>query len=447
MATSSPDQPTAANTTMNQASASKRWSWPHLIITFIVSIIIVVLILVLLTYFKILPPQWFAPLLSTLGPAFGAIGAFVNATLSDKNFQQSFREWLTKRLFGDAGSKDGKSISTTSQAASQPNITINFSPNITNTNTNTATSTAGDSSTQQTSPATRQPVSGVTTATPTSSSEILFFPNMKLSGPKEFFGRAIERTQLLNRTRHGGCTSIVGPRRSGKTWLMTYLRLVAADRLGANYHIGYMSAALPSTATLAGFTREALIALGHPTHSLPGHLDLTLLEHFVGDKVAQKSTPILCIDEFGGLAHHPEFDLQFFEGLRAITEIGLGLVVLSKDPLIDLVSESTRTSPFFNVFLQLKLSPFERPDAEMFVQEKGVQAQFSEQDRAYLLAYAQTEKDQFPPLRLQLVGETLLNDKRAAITAGQHHYRPNELEYWQAFKTRVDAAYEGMVKS
>ncbi len=95
---------------------------------------------------------------------------------------------------------------------------------------------------------------------------------------------------------------------------MTYLRLVAAEELGANFRIGYMSAALPSSATIAGFTREALKALGHPPYSLPEHSDLTTLQKFVSDMVAQRSTPILCIDEFESLTHHSAFDLQFFKG-------------------------------------------------------------------------------------------------------------------------------------
>lgn len=369
----------------------------------------------------------------------------MNATLSDKNFQQSFRDWLTRLLFGGAGAKDDKGAGTTTQTSPQQGITINFSPTITN--TNTTTSSAVNPSVQQKSPVTWQPVGGATVANHPSSSEIIFYPNMKLTNPDEYYGRTIEREQLLSRTQHGSCTSIIGPRRSGKTWLMTYMRLVAADRLGTNFQIGYMSTTLPSTATIAGFTREALKALGHPQNSLPKNPDLTLLEHFVGDMLAQKRTPVLCIDEFEGLTHHPAFDHQFFEGLRAITEIGLGLVVLSKEPLIDLVSESTRTSPFFNVFLQLKLLPFERADAEKFLQKKGALAQFSQLDCDYLLACAQTEKDKFPPLRLQLVGGMLLNDKRAATTAGQHHYRPDDLEYWQAFKARVDEVYRGAVTS
>jgi len=435
MASAPQDQPTTAHSGQNQTRAGQRQFWLRLLITFFALILIAILILGLLIYFSIPLPQWFVPLLTTLSPIFAGIGAFVNTTLSDKDFQQSSRKWL----FSDTEEKTKDDKST-----AQPNITINVSPTITNTTTTTATSASNSSVQPPLANRVTQQQSAPRTIHAPASSASIFFVNMKLTNPAEFYGRVLERTQLLHRTRNGGCTSVVGPRRSGKTWLMTHLCLVAPERLGANFHIGSMSAALPSCATRAGFTGEALRALGYTPYSLPpAGSELALLEHCVRGMVAQKHTPVLCIDEFEGLTRHPEFDLQFFEGLRAITEIGLALIVLTKEPLIDVVSESTRTSPFFNVFLQLTLLPFDRTDAEQFVQHKGAQAQFTRQECAYLLAYAQSEREQFPPLRLQLVGETLLNEKRA----GQRQYRPNDPEYWQAFKQRVDVVYRGMVKS
>ncbi len=434
MASSPQDQPPATYSTQKQTRAGPRQFWVRLLITFFAIVLIAMLILELLIYFSVPLPHGFVPLLTTLSPIFAGIGAFVNATLSDKDFQQSSRKWL----FSDAAEKTKDDKNT-----AQSNITINVSPTITNTNTNTAMS-ASESAVQSplANRVTQQQAAPRTIQAP-SSSEPIFFVNMKLPDPTEFHGRMLERIQLLSRTRNGGCTSIVGPRRSGKTWLMSYLRLVARERHGPNFRIGYMSATLPSSATRAGFTGEALRALGHDSYSLPAAPDLALLEHVVKGMVAQNCTPVLCIDEFEGLTHHSEFNLQFFEGLRAITEVGLALVVLSKEPLIDLVSESTRTSPFFNVFLQLTLFPFDRTDAEQFVQRKGAQAQFTKQECAYLLACAQSEREQFPPLRLQLVGETLFNEKHT----DQHHYRPNDPEYWHAFQQRVDAAYRGVVKS
>jgi hypothetical protein len=458
MPTSSPDQPTMMNTSPRQAPASKRRLWLRLLITFITIVLIIFITLVLLTYTKILPPQWFVPLLATLAPIVGGIGAFVNTTLSDKDFQQALRKRLIGLLSDEVAdrtndNKDSKDA--TPQATSPSGITITVSPTITNTNIATSTADAAIESPKRDLP--HHPESAINRVSlpeiaqlpvrSLTSSDSIFFVGTKLTDPREFYGRAIERAQLLSRTRNGGCTSIIGPRRIGKSWLMTYLLMVAPQQLGTNFRIGSMNAALPSTATVAGFSLEALKALGSPFYALPPYPDLKLLENFVRDLVAQNHKPILCIDEFERLAHHAEFDLDFFEGLRAITEIGLGLVVLSQKPLIEIVGENTRTSPFFNVFLQLSLVPFDRDDAEIFWHEKGAQAQFTSQERTYARTCSQTADGQFPPLRLQLVGNMLLTEKYAADPVARQRYRPAEPEYWQTFRQRVDVAYGGMVKS
>jgi hypothetical protein len=148
---SSQDQPTPMNTPRNQIHASKRRFWLRLSISFAALVLLVIVILVLLTYFEILPPQWFVRLLASLVAVFGlSIGAFVKGTLSDKDFQQSFGSWLRKRLFGDGEGKtrDGKDASTSAQATAQPNITINVSPSITNTNTNAVTPATANTSVQ-----------------------------------------------------------------------------------------------------------------------------------------------------------------------------------------------------------------------------------------------------------------------------------------------------------
>src|SRR5579885_2827904 len=70
----------------------------------------------------------------------------------------------------------------------------------------------------------------------------IFHFNERLPHPGEFYGRIRERETLLSRTRRGACTSLVGPRRIGKTWLLDYLRLLAMERLGVGYRIGYVDA-------------------------------------------------------------------------------------------------------------------------------------------------------------------------------------------------------------
>jgi len=271
--------------------------------------------------------------------------------------------------------------------------------------------------------------------------------NEQLTAPGQFYGRARERETLLNRSSKGASTSIVGPRRIGKTWLMSYLRLVAPTVLGSRCRIGYLDATLASCATVAGFTVRALEELD-VAHLVPDstHVGLTALERAIQGLKSNNLVALLCIDEFEGLGKRQEFTLDFFTSLRAMTQIGLGLVVASRSPLIDIVGDIGKTSGFFNVFEQLTLEPFNIEEAQAFVQAKGVQAGFSDQERDCLLKYGQVENDQWPPIRLQLVGNMLLEDKTLARKEGSHYYRPDDPGYWQKFEQRLEEKYRGVVR-
>ncbi len=76
---------------------------------------------------------------------------------------------------------------------------------------------------------------------------------VKLLDPKNFYGRLGERSTLIEKTRQKASTSIVGPRRIGKTWLLQYLMLVAPTELGADYHLVDMSAQSADFNTLIDF--------------------------------------------------------------------------------------------------------------------------------------------------------------------------------------------------
>src|SRR5207302_1291998 len=80
------------------------------------------------------------------------------------------------------------------------------------------------------------------------------------------------------------------------------------------------------------------------------------------------------IDEFEGFFNHQDFDCEFYANLRYIASNGLVLVIASKDPLIELVGERCKTSGFFNIFHQLTLKPFDKEEAEEYVQAKSKEA-------------------------------------------------------------------------
>ncbi len=272
-------------------------------------------------------------------------------------------------------------------------------------------------------------------------SDSIFLFNEHLPNPKEFYSRKLECEALISRARKGAPTSIVGPRRIGKTWLIEYLIQVAPTELGPNYRIGYLDATLPGCETLSGFTAYVLEQIGVRVAPRNARLGLGTLLKAVDKLKANNLISILCIDEFEGLNNPQEFNKTFFTSLRAISQRGLGLVIASKAPLINIVSESTKTSPFFNIFETHTLKPFVNKEAREFVQAKGDQANLTEQERIYLLRYGQLQgQQQWPPLRLQLVGKMLLEDKEGG------NLRPDDVDYWLDFKERLEERYNAVVR-
>jgi TIR domain/AAA domain len=268
----------------------------------------------------------------------------------------------------------------------------------------------------------------------------IFFFNERLLDPQEFFGRKQERITLIRRARRGSSTSIVGPRRIGKTWLIEYLIQVAPDELGPGYRIGYLNATMPHCDTVAGFTEAALDSLG--VHVQSGQAALNLKALAAATKKLQENhlAPILCIDEFEGLSNKAEFNLLFFRELRAIGSSSLGLVIASKRTLMSIVGNDGYTSGFFNIFEACNLKPFNEKDAREFVQIKGEQAKFSEQECTLLLKYGQLGEQQWHPLRLQLAGQLLLDDKN------EGNCYPNEQDYQRSFTAKLEEKYRAVVE-
>lgn len=278
----------------------------------------------------------------------------------------------------------------------------------------------------------------------------VFHFNADLEQARDCLGRTREKNTLLTRASKGEATSIVGPRRIGKTWLMKYLKLMAPTYPDMQMRVGYVDLTLPSCATLASFTSEALHVLdmsapaGIETETFP----LVALEQGVKAMRAKNQMPILCIDEFEDFRRIDAFSTMALEHLRAIAQAGLGLVVASQQELNETVEAPMRTSPFFNIFRRMILKPFTWQEAEEFVRVKADEAGFSDEERAALLSYSkEKEKDVWFPLRMQLVGSLLFEDKLFAEQDGQDGYCPDVADYWRKFEQRVEEIYRGVTRS
>jgi transcriptional regulator with XRE-family HTH domain len=231
-----------------------------------------------------------------------------------------------------------------------------------------------------------------------------------LPAPTELYGRERARKTLVARTRHQASTSITGPRRIGKTWLMHYLLAVASKQLGAGFRLGYLDAMAPECETIEGFVAAALEQFMLPP---PAYNEgLISLKKGLSHLLTQKQIPVLCIDEFDCIGHNSRFTRDFYEGLRSMCSapgLSLVLVLASQEPLHLLTRLHAHGSPFFNIFERIPLKPFTYSETEQFITEKSQAAGFMPQERDYLWEYGKrTQEEQvWWPLRLQLAGKIL----------------------------------------
>ncbi len=268
---------------------------------------------------------------------------------------------------------------------------------------------------------------------------LIFHVNTPLTDVSDFYGRKVESRMIIDRIKKGASTSIVGEQKSGKTWLLNYIFLkVRSEFDSREIKAGYINAAGPKLKTVSGFTNEALRVLNFSsTFTLPDDRSMTFLDAYIRDLVEAGQTPILFIDNFEAFTKQEEFNSRFFEALRAMTQIGLALIIVSRQSLIKIVSRSTNRSPFFNVFAQIKLSSFDSGEAQDFVRSKAIQAGFTEQEQEDMLQYGQDSSGRWPPLRLQLVGNMLLEKK------DREHldYEYDALKYSREFEKQVEKEY------
>ncbi len=277
-----------------------------------------------------------------------------------------------------------------------------------------------------------------------------FHFNEPLMNIKDFYGRPREWVTLRSRLLKRSSTSIVGPRRIGKSWLLTYVKLIVTQQFTHHVHFCLFDANMPGCYSLESFMSTIFDELGVALLQISLTSSLIALEKVVRQKISQQQILVLCIDEFERLCEVPDFHLSFLEHLRALTQIGLVLIIASKRPLMDIVSEvlgeQGKTSPFFNVFEQVTLGPFSAYEARKFVIEKSAQADFQEPESEALLRYGQIQPQQWIPLRLQLAGKMLETDRQLAQYEDTSYYRPHDSTYWTDFKQRLEEAYSGAVQ-
>jgi len=211
-----------------------------------------------------------------------------------------------------------------------------------------------------------------------------FIAGPPITHPRHFFGRERELKRLFDLWKHLPLqnAAIIGPRRSGKTSLLLYLKSITTTPLEQlrpgqradwlpqpkRYHWIFVDFQDPRMGNCEGLLRYLLTSRGL---LVPTPCDL---DHFMDVMSHSLRTPtVILLDEIGvALRRYPELDNSFWEGLRALAtnQVGgnLAFVLAAQESPYQLASHSDLGSPFFNIFgYTATLGPLTEPEARELI--------------------------------------------------------------------------------
>lgn len=227
-----------------------------------------------------------------------------------------------------------------------------------------------------------------------------------IKDPARFYGRSEDLRQIVNRLRSSAheSTSIVGERRIGKTSLLKYLDIPeVAERLGlpkSEFCMVYIDFQGLTDITPVRFWQRVLrkiersICLPELVPQIQTLRDLNSIDLFdledMFEAIASRGlTTVLMLDEFEYVTQNPNFGSDFFGGLRALAiHQNLPLVTATRRELVDLChSEELKGSPFFNIFANVVLRPFNHSEVLEMLDGylQGSPIQFSDREKELVL--------------------------------------------------------------
>jgi serine/threonine protein kinase len=249
----------------------------------------------------------------------------------------------------------------------------------------------------------------------TPSSELpSFIAGPPIIHPARFFGRERELKRLSNLLKQLPLqnAALIGPRRSGKTSLLHYLKNIGAvgpDGLRpgqraswipepGRYRWLFVDFQNTQLGTRDGLLRHLLAGLGM-TPPQPCDLD-----HFIDLVSRNLRTPaVILLDEVGVALqrYRAELDNAFWESLRSLAtnQVGgnLAFVLASHEPPSQLAQYSDLGSPFFNIFgYTATLGPLTEAEARELIASSPIA--FPDEDAAWIL-----EKSGRWPMLLQIL--------------------------------------------
>lgn len=271
-----------------------------------------------------------------------------------------------------------------------------------------------------------------------------FFFGGKIVTPRHFVGREKELKKIFGylNTEHTGQiqhVSVLGQRRIGKSSLLYHLTQVKYKHLKIPepYRLAYLDLQDPRCHTVENLLHHTLEELGLVA---PTTITLEIFYETI-EKSREESGlwPVLLMDEFEKLIERPKkFTDDFYDALRSLGNNNLlGIVTASQHSLKELAAQEKLTSPFFNIFHQIKLGEFGDGEVTALLNRGRVSDRpFSESDFQEIIKIAGNH-----PGRLQIVSSLVYEAKANDQTLNWKAIK-NEAQAEPAFDANAISGYQ-----
>ena len=212
-----------------------------------------------------------------------------------------------------------------------------------------------------------------------------------------FVGRGPEIEHIFSRLRNPEfeSSSFVGDRRSGKTSLLNYLAHpdVVTDHgldpekfIFVYLDLGQITAnGTPSRVyqlmlrRIASRLSDDELQTRLTEVSQLDTIEVVDLDELFGSLEEMGLHIVLLMDDFENIAANDNFSADFYYGLRSLAiHHDLALVIASRQNLAEISpSDSVRSSPFFNIFANIRLHPFSPDDIRQLLQVYMAESDFT----------------------------------------------------------------------
>jgi hypothetical protein len=197
-----------------------------------------------------------------------------------------------------------------------------------------------------------------------------FIYGRMITDPNMFWGRYRESYELRARLQNMQSTSIVGPRRIGKSSLAYFVYKTAPEVFDNAYKFVWLDGQSNHANSVQDFCLS--VASKSSLAYVPTQDHKSCLMNFEDAVLSYDKKLVLIINEFELLTdenHKTEFDIQFFNTFRLLAEQGLcALITTSNQSIQDLCKHVLGiSSPFYNILSQITLSAFSDEEAQGFL--------------------------------------------------------------------------------